>query len=339
MEKKEANLLPNFCRSKESCSESSSSSSNGGDSDDEERLLDFANNDSTTNGTQQQDYLDKSDSSSRLKNWNSSPPSADSANNYDHINHQKRRLKRSRKKRMKIKQSKWTTYWNRYKRFLQSPRVHFVYDATFYCIFLMFFSYVILCEFTFYEATVAAKETDEIGSSSTSPLLATTDFLSSTTTTPVVGIDESSSSTREFAVLNSSIIHKKGRPPKSSQQSSSQSSTINNNDNNNEINENDNEIVARQIKLPSWIEYLLIYWMFAFMAEEARQVIRFLSLSLFINYLINLFPFVFKSISLATPKPKCSRTSCSTISPTTGTIWTYRAVSCLRLACRFASYL
>ena len=32
------------------------------------------------------------------------------------------------------------------------------------------------------------------------------------------------------------------------------------------------KIVKDVVKKPSWVEYLLIYWMIALMAEEARQV-------------------------------------------------------------------
>lgn len=40
----------------------------------------------------------------------------------------------------------------------------------------------------------------------------------------------------------------------------------------------DEDFIQRVVKKPSWIEWLLIYWMFAFAAEEARQV------KLHINY-------------------------------------------------------
>ena len=33
-----------------------------------------------------------------------------------------------------------------------------------------------------------------------------------------------------------------------------------------------NYISINKVKAPSWIEYLLVYWMFAFMMEECRQV-------------------------------------------------------------------
>ena len=32
------------------------------------------------------------------------------------------------------------------------------------------------------------------------------------------------------------------------------------------------KIIKEVVKKPSWVEYLLIYWMIALMAEEARQV-------------------------------------------------------------------
>ena len=46
--------------------------------------------------------------------------------------------------------SRFTVYWNRYNSFVQSPRVHFVYDAIFYTIFLLLFSYLLLCDFNYY---------------------------------------------------------------------------------------------------------------------------------------------------------------------------------------------
>ena len=108
MDKKEANLLPNFCTSEDTSSSEEDESSDNEDSQTE-----------TTN-----DFAIEPSSSPRVK--------------------------RSKRKSMK-KQSKWTTYWNRYKRFVHSPRVHFVYDALFYFIFLILFSYMILCEFNYYE--------------------------------------------------------------------------------------------------------------------------------------------------------------------------------------------
>lgn len=47
--------------------------------------------------------------------------------------------------------SRSRTYWNLYKQFIHSPRVHFVYDAICYLIFLLLFSYMVLCELNYYE--------------------------------------------------------------------------------------------------------------------------------------------------------------------------------------------
>ena len=42
-------------------------------------------------------------------------------------------------------------YWRRYRYFLRSPKVHYIYEVLFYVIFLILFSYTLLCEFNFYE--------------------------------------------------------------------------------------------------------------------------------------------------------------------------------------------
>lgn len=41
-------------------------------------------------------------------------------------------------------------YWSRLKGFLHAPKVHFVYEESFFIFFLMLFSYVLLCEFNYY---------------------------------------------------------------------------------------------------------------------------------------------------------------------------------------------
>jgi hypothetical protein len=45
----------------------------------------------------------------------------------------------------------FTLYFKRYKSFVTSPRVHFVFDAFFFITFLVLFSYMILCKFNFYD--------------------------------------------------------------------------------------------------------------------------------------------------------------------------------------------
>ncbi len=44
-------------------------------------------------------------------------------------------------------------YKKRYKCFVNSPKVHFIFDAVFFTIFLIMFSYLILCKFTFYKTS------------------------------------------------------------------------------------------------------------------------------------------------------------------------------------------
>ena len=130
-------------------------------------------------------------------------------------NNQHQRSKKYTKRIKVAKQTKWSTYWNRYKRFLHSPLVHFIYDTIFNAVFILLFSYMILCEFTY---TETAKELIEINKNATN--------------------------------LNdlSQII------------------TIS--------NRTYSYIQVNRLKSPSWIEYLLVYWMFTFMMEELRQVIR-----------------------------------------------------------------
>jgi hypothetical protein len=187
MDKKEANLLPRICAYEESSS-SSESSDESTDSEMQDPRLFRGNQTSSLNNIDLPDY---------------------------------KSVKKIRKKRMKKKQSKWSTYWSRYKRFVHSPRVHFVYDALFYCVFLLLFSYMILCEFNYYEEI---EQTVEVFPRSTL-------FLNKTNT------DDLKKFNKTNETSNSTFI----------------------------------EFRRRVIKMPSWIEYLLIYWMFAFVLEEARQ--------------------------------------------------------------------
>ncbi len=102
------------------------------------------------------------------------------------------------------KLSRWSTYWDFYRRFVSSPRVHFVYDALFYVIFLMLFSYMVLCELSYYETKLVVD-----------------------------------------TVFNKSSAY----------------------------NNTEKRMVEKTVlKAPSFIEYLLIFWIFSFMMEEARQV-------------------------------------------------------------------
>jgi hypothetical protein len=49
-------------------------------------------------------------------------------------------------------------YSKRYKNFVKSPRVHFVFDAAFFTMFIILFSYMMLCEFTFYKTVIEEYE-------------------------------------------------------------------------------------------------------------------------------------------------------------------------------------
>lgn len=176
IDKKESNLLPSFC-----ITDTSSCSSSSEESTDSE--------------------LFKSD----FNTFNSSSTTSKKAS-------LTRAKKYTKKIKKKTKQTKWSTYWNRYKRFLHSPFVHFIYDTIFNLLFLILFSYTVLCEFTYYETVIQYTDLTSNSTSSLKSLLV-------------------ANSTKTF-----SYVH------------------------------------VKQIKAPSWIEYLLIYWMFAFMLEELRQV-------------------------------------------------------------------
>jgi len=52
------------------------------------------------------------------------------------------------------RKSKLEIYFRRYDSFTRSPKVHFFYDAIFYGAFLLIFSYMLLCEFTYYRLDI-----------------------------------------------------------------------------------------------------------------------------------------------------------------------------------------
>ncbi len=49
-------------------------------------------------------------------------------------------------------------FTKRYKCFVNSPKVHFIFDAAFFTVFLIMFSYLILCKFTFYKVNTMKSE-------------------------------------------------------------------------------------------------------------------------------------------------------------------------------------
>ena len=65
------------------------------------------------------------------------------------ITNTKRSISQIRNQEVKL--SWFRTYLNRYKNFIKSPRVHFINEAIFNILFLLLFSYVMLCEFDYYE--------------------------------------------------------------------------------------------------------------------------------------------------------------------------------------------
>ena len=57
-------------------------------------------------------------------------------------------IKQSLPKRLK---SKIKTYLKRYEYFIKSPKTRFLYDTLFYMTFLSIYSYMLLCEFSYFE--------------------------------------------------------------------------------------------------------------------------------------------------------------------------------------------
>jgi hypothetical protein len=197
MDKKEANLLPKFCTS----------------------------------------YNDSSSSSSD----DSSDDTTDSDNEPKFYSNQRRASGKSTtsktQKRVKKKQTRWATYASRFKRFSNSPRVHFVYEKTFFVVFLLLFSYMILCEFTYYEKIE----------------------------TYILDIPMKNST------FNSSTLES----TKTEANNTASNETLNYYYEEDYDNSTALKIIKEVVKKPSWVEYLLIYWMIALMAEEARQVCFF----------------------------------------------------------------
>ena len=64
----------------------------------------------------------------------------------------------------KSTKSKFKVYWNRYESFIHSPKVHFFYDTFFYCVFLLLFSYLLLCDYSYYHTyeEMQVSDTDNI---------------------------------------------------------------------------------------------------------------------------------------------------------------------------------
>jgi hypothetical protein len=102
-----------------------------------------------------------------------------------------------------VHKSKIEIYLKRYDSFIKSPRVHFVYDTAFYTAFLLLFSYVMLCDLSYYDT-----ENEEM-------LLGNSTFL---------------------RIQNETYLEK------------------------------------NNVKNPSSLEYLLIFWIFSFICEEFSQV-------------------------------------------------------------------
>ena len=200
---REANLVPRFFRGKDiGFGEDDSSSGEDDDSDDE---IAFENEDDNVSIAASVNLSMANVSYSRT---NPNARNTDAAN----VSENEVRVTPSptpRPQNQPLKLSKSRTYWNRYKSFVNSPRVHFINEAIFNTIFLIIFSYMMLCKFYYYER-----------------------------------IDEDFMQSHNGSIfLNTSTQHM-------------------------------TEKEIRIVRMPTYIEYLLIYWIFSFIFEEARQVSR-----------------------------------------------------------------
>ena len=100
-------------------------------------------------------------------------------------------------------------YFNRYRSFMHSPKVHFVYEELFFVFFLALFTWVLLFDFKYYETITTTIETN------------------------FTNITENSTS---FVT--------------------SQLETIE----------------AKQVKAPSVLEWILIFWVLSYVFDEIHQV-------------------------------------------------------------------
>ena len=71
--------------------------------------------------------------------------------NDDDVNKQTTANRNFTKIESEVHKSKIEIYLKRYDSFIKSPRVHFVYDTAFYTAFLLLFSYVMLCDLSYYD--------------------------------------------------------------------------------------------------------------------------------------------------------------------------------------------
>ena len=114
---------------------------------------------------------------------------------------------------------KFKIYWKRYFGFTTSPRVHFVYDTLFYTIFLIIFSYMLLCEFKYYGEEISFSN-ETLNSTDISEKNNSTEYL--------IG---------KFYFTHGAITYEK------------------------------------MVQMPTFIEYLIIFWIISFFAEELNQVV------------------------------------------------------------------
>lgn len=260
---REARLVPRLCKRGDDSSSSSSSDSSGEEDSNDETELPGGSGGVGSGGASDGNGT-STDESYTASSSGGSGSGGGSGGDNNSTRRKRRRARRAKSKQRKKRESKWTTYWNRYMKFVHSPRVHFVYDAMFYCVFLFLFSYWILCEYE-YEESVESKSAVTLDSTINGRYARFTDSNSTNR------LNNSTTSTRvpiQWNLSNLTTHHTRTSTLSHHLLPVTTNSPLENND--------ELEIEAffqRVVKKPSWIEWLLIYWMVAFAAEEARQVV------------------------------------------------------------------
>ena len=62
--------------------------------------------------------------------------------------------------RRKIEKNFFKIYIQRYKNFVKTPKMQFIYETFFYLLFLMLYSYIMLCKFNYYDDNMESRITN-----------------------------------------------------------------------------------------------------------------------------------------------------------------------------------
>ena len=63
--------------------------------------------------------------------------------------------------RRKVEKNFFKIYLQRYKNFVKTPKMQFIYETFFYLLFLMLYSYIMLCKFNYHEDNLESRNTNE----------------------------------------------------------------------------------------------------------------------------------------------------------------------------------